>query len=302
MKALVGYLLFPKSENKTDSFFFVADSIALSTSIYVDYCRDLELLLEVCAREKKAEFLYQDNELDDFLLSFDLNVYPNPIDTVTEDMLDYFQKYKAKSSTVSAKDNSFVWQIDGGSAPQITPIEKDAAIAVCAHKKMQEPDKAFVIVNHQAINLFKPNIVAVIADNFLDNDLPEMVKIDVRNNHRELFEWLKDNRTPRKYNYEDSRHGENGVGNRGGKNKKSKGYKSPLMSSKQHSASLLDDAIGSYEDHEGKRLYYFDAICKLYIIYEYEGDNPQNQYHSYHVEPDDVNRDVPKDIQEYFNP
>jgi len=97
-------------------------------------------------------------------------------------------------------------------------------------------------------------------------------------NFKELDQWLDENRTPRSYNFEDYRHIE-------GHPKYVKNPpKSPLLGGlggRQYAEELLPHAVG--DKKETQRLYNFDEKNECYIQFEYEGDNPANQYHGYHL-------------------
>ena len=118
---------------------------------------------------------------------------------------------------------------------------------------------------------------------------PTFVHIPYVHDFYSLENWLYQNTQKRNLNTTDFRHQE-----------KSPDYikgKSPLLydlkNKENHNLlqSLLDDAVGDAQ--EKNILINFDNEKKCYIRFEYEGDNPQNQYHAYHlVKPITHKRDL----------
>jgi hypothetical protein len=98
-------------------------------------------------------------------------------------------------------------------------------------------------------------------------------------NCKSLFDWLKESRINRSYNFNDNRHIENHPQSQIVSHKKS-----PLLgglAGKQNASDLLNKAIG--DKRLTKDLIYFDEFNEQYIWYEFENDTPQNQYHGYHL-------------------
>jgi len=142
------------------------------------------------------------------------------------------------------------------------------------------------VVKHILINTdysfhFPLNYIPVFKDckNNNTTDLPQFVNIPHLKNFENLEQWFKKNRTPRKFNFEDERHKQR---KNTKNNQTKKGNKSPILNNdKQHIASLLEDAIGNSNDKD--YLINFDEKNGQYVRFEYENENPQNQYHGYHL-------------------
>lgn len=132
------------------------------------------------------------------------------------------------------------------------------------------------------INLFNidyaTNPIKIIKDCRI-NKTTEIFKFDFITSFNEIDEWFIINRLKRNYNHEDNRHIENHpqslikshdkcplIGGLGGKN---------------NAESLLKNAIGDKD--EIKDLINFDYLNDFYIWFEFENENPQNQYHGYHL-------------------
>lgn len=123
-----------------------------------------------------------------------------------------------------------------------------------------------LIFNNKKITIYK----------ICNNIPPNCQDIFYVKNFNELDQWFNGNRKTRSYNLNDNRHIETHPD-----------YikeKSPLLGGiggKPNAEHLLKNAIG--DKKETQRLYNFDENKECYIQFEYEGDNPQNQYHAYHL-------------------
>ncbi|NJO02815.1 MAG: hypothetical protein HC880_15045 [Bacteroidia bacterium] len=107
----------------------------------------------------------------------------------------------------------------------------------------------------------------------------------------DLEKWLKENRGPRIFNVH-PKHGENGQGNWG----KSRGNKVEVLECSQEEAQiLLDTAVGNHQI-DPRRLYNYDVKHEKYILFYYEGDTPQNQYHGFHLSEDNPEQKIPPSI------
>lgn len=118
---------------------------------------------------------------------------------------------------------------------------------------------------------------------------PTFIHIPYVHDYNSLENWFYENTQKRKINTTDFRHQE-----------KSPDYikgKSPLLydirniENQNFIQFLLDSAVG--DTKEKNILINFDKEKDCYIRFEYEGDNPQNQYHAYHlVKPITHERDL----------
>jgi len=88
----------------------------------------------------------------------------------------------------------------------------------------------------------------------------------------EIVRWIATT-VPRKFNLS-PKHGENGRGNQP--------HESPLLCSKIDAQMMLNEAVPCFLEKE-KRFYYFDNKHNKYIIFYFEGDNPQKQWHAFHL-------------------
>lgn len=103
---------------------------------------------------------------------------------------------------------------------------------------------------------------------------------------RGLCGWLSDNRIPaRRFKYCD-KHGENG---RGGWFLPDGTHTALLDSSCEHAQTILNKAIG--ERTVSNDLWYYDSQYGKMLYFEYQNDNPQNEYHGYHLSKGDKGYD-----------
>jgi hypothetical protein len=108
------------------------------------------------------------------------------------------------------------------------------------------------------------------------DERPVMATLDIIRDFTQLEECFYTNSQPRMYNHGDNRHIE-GHGS----------YiprKSPLIggqTGKENARNLLSKALGDRKDRQ--YLVNFDNINNRYIRFEFEGQNPQNQFHGYHL-------------------
>ncbi|AXB55214.1 hypothetical protein [Flavobacterium fluviale] len=102
---------------------------------------------------------------------------------------------------------------------------------------------------------------------------------------KELDDWLQNNRLERNFNHTDTRHIENS-GNHG-KDKRTGKPKSPILGGvggRENAESFLKKAVGDKRSHSNPEdVINYDTVKQEFIWYEYENDNPQNQYHGYHL-------------------
>lgn len=123
---------------------------------------------------------------------------------------------------------------------------------------------------------FSQNPILLLKSNL---DAVETIQVDYVINFTGLDSWLQTNRQQRKFNNTDARHIENNPSYIPGK--------SPLVggiSARNNASQLLINALGDKRrTNNVNDLVNFDDILNEYLWYEYEGDNPNNQFHAYHL-------------------
>ena len=105
--------------------------------------------------------------------------------------------------------------------------------------------------------------------------------------NRDLHAWLSENRLPqRAYKY-NSKHGENGIND---KTFLPKGMPAAVLEcDRARAQEMLRKAIGDRDIDNN--LWYYDVEKKKIIYFEYQNENPQNEYHCYHISDGDKRYD-----------
>lgn len=100
---------------------------------------------------------------------------------------------------------------------------------------------------------------------------------------RDLHAWLSVNRIPqRRYRY-NKKHGENGIND--GTILPDGTLAAILDCSGEHAQNLLCKAIG--DTSIDNNLWYYDEKFRKVLYFEYQNENPQNEYHAYHLKRGD---------------
>jgi len=118
----------------------------------------------------------------------------------------------------------------------------------------------------------------------------EKIKFDVLNQIDDIRYWITKNTVERKFN-KSKKHGENGKGNWKGE--------SVLLCDCEVAQNLLNSSIPDFHELDN-RLFNFDPISETYIEFYYEGKTPNNQWHGFHLDPNDWDKRVPNKIRCFF--
>jgi hypothetical protein len=73
---------------------------------------------------------------------------------------------------------------------------------------------------------------------------------------------------------------------------------SQLLSSDTEAQTLLNSAI--FDSREKKFYYNFDVSKDTFILFPYEGDTPQKQFHAFHITKEEWQKEVPSSIRKHF--
>lgn len=141
------------------------------------------------------------------------------------------------------------------------------------------PQKNHTIVDHNSHTIGNSVTISVDGQNININSL---------GNKQEIVNWFILNRQPTRKFHVSEKHGENRQEIRYENNK----MISPLRCGETEARDLLQSAIGV----NLKELFNKDRKLGYYIVFKLEGNNPQNQYHGYHVEF--TSNEVPDAIKE----
>jgi hypothetical protein len=119
----------------------------------------------------------------------------------------------------------------------------------------------------------------------------DFCKIECKNlsNKNDIVVWISTQHI-RTFNL-NPKHGENGQGNRPNA--------SVLLCSQQQAQLLLESAAPCFLETD-KRLYNFDNNYNTFVIFYFEGSNPQNQWHGFHVNTHEWDKEIPHYMRKYF--
>jgi hypothetical protein len=117
----------------------------------------------------------------------------------------------------------------------------------------------------------------------------EKVSISYFADLKNVAKWIVDNSPNRNFHIS-PKHGENGKGNWKGE--------SVLFCSQSEAEMLLNSAIPDFNERRN-RLFNWDFTHSTFIEFFFEGDNPQKQWHGFHLEVKDWNR-VPDSLRKFF--
>lgn len=188
-------------------------------------------------------------------------------------------------------DRFYKWDICSEKIQKLEPI---SMLAKTTEKILNETDYyGILILPPYSYNPYScRNFISCFKDKILDNKkLPEFVKIFYVTNEEETREWIKQNRYHLKMN-KNNKHGENG---QGAHKSNKRDDVSKLYCSIATAQTLLDNAI--CDEREKEDYYYnYDIEVGKFIIFYYEGETPQNQYHAFHLEEKDIPKKVPNKI------
>jgi peroxiredoxin len=119
----------------------------------------------------------------------------------------------------------------------------------------------------------------------------EKVNISYFSDLQNVTKWIVDNTSKRNF-HTSPKHGENGKDNWKGQ--------SVLLCSKSEANLLLESAIPDFIEKENRLFNWDNTRHQTYIEFFFEGDNPQKQWHGFHLETKDWNR-VPNSLRKFFN-
>lgn len=119
----------------------------------------------------------------------------------------------------------------------------------------------------------------------------EPIKYRVLRDAESLLHWIQDNAPKRVFNLS-PKHGKNGQGNWNGE--------SPLLCDEAHAQVMLNSAVPDF-NKKANRLFNFDQDYGTFIEFFYEGNNPQNQWHGFHISIEQWTDRVPNSILKFFS-
>lgn len=155
-------------------------------------------------------------------------------------------------------------------------------------------------VENDLLQVIKHNqIVAVITSNDMEDsksflrintNYQGLINVFFLRENESLIEWISKNGEPRNFHLS-PKHGENGVGNWPGE--------SVLRCNEKDAQLFLNKSIADFD--EKNRFFFFDDNHDTYIEFFYEGNNPQKQWHGFHLSKNDWHQRVPNSVKKFFN-
>ncbi len=247
------------------------------------FLADLGISLDIIGREKDAQLYYAPINIEAFLESFDEETNELYLINPREVLQEELSAANAEDWTLQKKQKNniryFIWNIDAQT--QLTPPHTISEIA--ERQFANENQDKFILINQQAVEVTHNSSITLmrVADNNDKTDIPYVVNAD------NLENWLIENRKTRYFNVH-PKHGENGTGNWG----QSRGNKVDVLECSAHEAQeLLRNAIGDCRKSE-RKFFNFDTNRRKYILFYFEGNNPQNQFHGFHIPNENENKEV----------
>ncbi len=117
----------------------------------------------------------------------------------------------------------------------------------------------------------------------------EKINITYSTDIQDIIKWIVNNSHNRSFHIS-PKHGENGVGNWRGE--------SVLLCNQTQASHLLQTAIPDCTEKEN-RLFNWDDTHETFIEFFFEGENPQMQWHGFHLKSEDWKR-VPNSVRKFF--
>lgn len=233
------------------------------------YLKELYQLVEL-AYQHKATVFYSQRHLDEFVnqmtdLDTDFAVSKgNKLQIIVENAKTQNNEFYAFELRF-ANENTTIRHINN----VLSYVDKHDKIAVITHSNKT---KDFLLVKSES------DYGKIVCENIT---APE-----------DIVKWISVNR-PRFFHV--IKHGENARGS--WKSNKGKDV-SKLLCSEEDAQNLLNKAIPCFMEKD-RHLYNFDFKHKTFIEFYFEGDNPQNQWHGFHIETSQWDK-IPNYIRKYF--
>ena len=233
-----------------------------SNDVYQDEKRIITFVGELrnkieSIRIENYEGNYDNINIQNFLRDFQevADYYPNPAFRLLRSILSDWRNWRDQRIPGEKKEY-FIHQ----------QIISDHTFCECAERVMIFENQKFSILNHYGHRLGKQIPISIKDKNVILSSISTL---------REISLWFAKERIPSRNFQVIEKHGENRSEERWINGE----LISPLKCSGTEAQELLDLAVGD----SIKELYNFDEKYDNYIVFKYEGENPQNMYHGYHL-------------------
>lgn len=258
------FILIPE-HNPKFSWISSIDILIEENNIY-NYLRNLESYKKSIVQEKYDGY-FDKNSL--IALANQIKIledsYPRPtlrtLRLIFEDFFDW------RENVIQSNENNYLI---------FNNLIEDHTFCEVAQRKHNNTDEAFVFINHQAITIQNEIEIKI-------NNINKCIKI--LNDETQLTNWFSENRIPKRNFQPIPKHNiPNPIHRRGE-------LISPLYGNTENATAILKTAIGI----NSKELFGYDVSNEMVIIFKYENNTPQNQYHGYHVNIE--SDEIPKEIR-----
>lgn len=268
MKELNVFVLLPEA---TPLHFFLhnADDFVEEAQLQF-FLKEFSTSVEWIYREKNTKSFYSAENVQRFLDNFEGFRDDYLFDPASEigDILS--NAYNWQEQPEQQKNCTyFIWH------EQTANLVLNHTLSELAERQEKNKEQSFLLFNFHG-GSFQSKKITLLKEIREDNLLLLLSPFDQVNNEQELYEWIVENRQKRNFNL-NPKHGENGVG----AHKKNKGDTiDTLLCSRNEAQIFLHKAIG--DTRKTTELYYFDTTHQKFIVFKFENETPQNQYHGYH--------------------
>jgi hypothetical protein len=250
------FLLFPETE-RTCQFINSNESFQFQIPVFESFANELNEIINSINVENYVGY-YDSQNIENFLLHFKEleNLYPDlPRALIRETIKDWDNW---RHDTQNIEENSY--EIFNQKITNNTFCE-------IAERKIHNKEDNFPLLNHHAMSVSMRITVLV--------NSVETIEIYNLSGLKNIQKWFTLNRIPKRNFHTIPKHGENRqeVKIEDGKTI------SPLRCSVAKAQELLNTAIGFSIDE----LYQLDNDFDEVIVFKFENDTPQNQYHGYHI-------------------
>lgn len=186
----------------------------------------------------------------------------------------------------SQKDD-YTYYLQTGRGSGLPLYINGSTVAECSEHKFRNELTALLSLQDSEYNIDCPIFINR-SKNYGELEM-NIISVDNLFTPKAIVNYVVMNREKRNFNLS-KKHGEKGIGFL----PNGKGPVSPLECSEAEAQDLLTKAIGTRDCEE---LYAYDEIREKFIVFKYEGENPQNQYHGYHPI---AQNDVPDRVKEFW--
>ncbi|RXM44864.1 hypothetical protein [Flavobacterium sp. YO64] len=235
-----------------------------------DYLRNLDMYKKSINHEKYDGF-YDKNTLLELANQIKIleDSYPKPTLRTLQLLFSDFFDWR-EECTHSIKNNYSIF----------STLTEDHTFCEIAQRKHNNVDQNFAILNHQAIKIRNEIEIRINTTNRI---------FRILDNVDELIVYFCENRIPTRNFQAIPKHNIPKPIRRRGE------LISPLYCDEKNATEILKTAIGL----NSKELFGYDKSKNMVIIFKYENDTPQNQFHGYHVaiESEEIPEEIRKRIK-----